>query len=268
MEKLIVLGTGNASVKKCYNTCFALQSHDEYFLIDAGGGNQILSRLEDQMNIKMESIHHLFVTHAHTDHLLGVIWVIRMIATQMNNHQYEGEFHIYAHTELIEAIKTISNLTLQSKLTKLFDHQIIFHELQDGMSKEILGHTFTFFDVLSTKLKQFGFTFYNGQSKISFTGDEPYNEACFKYVKKIVNGYSMKPFVYMKNVIYLNLYQKHHSTVKDGALLAQKLGVKILLLWHTEERNLTNRKFLYTKEAKEFFDGNVFVPDDLEVIKL
>ena len=143
MEKLIVLGTGNASVKKCYNTCFALQSHDEYFLIDAGGGNQILSRL-DQMNIKMESIHHLFVTHAHTDHLLGVIWVIRMIATQMNNHQYEGEFHIYAHTELIEAIKTISNLTLQSKLTKLFDHQIIFHELQDGMSKEILGHTFTF----------------------------------------------------------------------------------------------------------------------------
>ena len=266
MEKLIVLGTGNASVKKCYNTCFALQSHDEYFLIDAGGGNQILSRL-DQMNIKMESIHHLFVTHAHTDHLLGVIWVIRMIATQMNNHQYEGEFHIYAHTELIEAIKTISNLTLQSKLTKLFDHQIIFHELQDGMRKEILGHTFTFFDVLSTKLKPFGFTFYNGQSKISFTGDEPYNEACFKYVENSEWLFHEAFCLYDERDIF-KPYQKHHSTVKDGAVLAQKLGVKNLLLWHTEERNLTNRKFLYTKEAKEFFDGNVFVPDDLEVIKL
>ena len=152
-------------------------------------------------------------------------------------------------------------------MTKLFDHQIIFHELQDGMSKEILGHTFTFFDVLSTKLKQFGFTFYNGQSKISFTGDEPYNEACFKYVENSEWLFHEAFCLYDERDIF-KPYQKHHSTVKDGAVLAQKLGVKNLLLWHTEERNLTNRKFLYTKEAKEFFDGNVFVPDDLEVIKL
>lgn len=36
MEKLIVLGTGNATVTKCYNTCFALKKEDEYFLVDAG----------------------------------------------------------------------------------------------------------------------------------------------------------------------------------------------------------------------------------------
>ena len=35
MEKLIVLGTGNAMVTKCYNTCFALQQGDEYVLVDA-----------------------------------------------------------------------------------------------------------------------------------------------------------------------------------------------------------------------------------------
>lgn len=44
--ELIMLGTGNAMVTKCYNTCFALRNEEEYFLVDAGGGNGILSQLE------------------------------------------------------------------------------------------------------------------------------------------------------------------------------------------------------------------------------
>lgn len=43
MEKIIILGTGNAAVTKCYNTCFAIQNEDEYFLVDTGGGNGILT---------------------------------------------------------------------------------------------------------------------------------------------------------------------------------------------------------------------------------
>lgn len=47
MEKLIVLGTGNASVTKCYNTCSIIQDKKgRYFMIDAGGGNGILTQLE------------------------------------------------------------------------------------------------------------------------------------------------------------------------------------------------------------------------------
>lgn len=37
--KLIMLGTGNAAVTKCYNTCFLLSEDNEYFLVDGGGGN-------------------------------------------------------------------------------------------------------------------------------------------------------------------------------------------------------------------------------------
>ena len=39
MKELILLGTGNAMVTKCFNTCFAIRQDDEYFLVDAGGGN-------------------------------------------------------------------------------------------------------------------------------------------------------------------------------------------------------------------------------------
>ena len=42
-----MLGTGNALVTRCYNTCFAIQDDDEYFLVDAGGGNGIMRQLQD-----------------------------------------------------------------------------------------------------------------------------------------------------------------------------------------------------------------------------
>ena len=69
MEKLIVLGTGNAMVTKCYNTCFALQKGEDYVLVDAGGGNGILAQLT-KAKVPFTSIRHLIVTHAHCDHLL------------------------------------------------------------------------------------------------------------------------------------------------------------------------------------------------------
>ena len=80
-EILYVFGTGNASVTNLYNTCFALRDKDEYFMVDAGGGNGIL-RILDNMRVPIENIHHLFVTHEHTDHILGVVWMVRMIATK------------------------------------------------------------------------------------------------------------------------------------------------------------------------------------------
>ena len=48
MEKLRMLGTGSAMVTKCYNTCFTISNNEEneYFLVDTGGENTILSNLE------------------------------------------------------------------------------------------------------------------------------------------------------------------------------------------------------------------------------
>ena len=49
-----VLGTGNAQAIHCYNTCYAMQKGEEYFLVDAGGGNGILSQL-DKAGIPLRS---------------------------------------------------------------------------------------------------------------------------------------------------------------------------------------------------------------------
>ena len=63
-------------------------------------------------------------------------------------------------------------------------------------------------------------------------------------------------------------YEKHHSTVKDVCNLAERLGVKNLLLYHTEDKNLTERKKLYIDEGTECFHGKLWVPNDLESIIL
>ena len=62
--------------------------------------------------------------------------------------------------------------------------------------------------------------------------------------------------------------EKGHDTVKSASIKAQKLGVKNLVLWHTVENLGKDRKEIYTKEAKENFNGKVFVPNDLEEIIL
>ena len=77
--QIIMLGTGNAGVTRCYNTCFAIRTAENVLLVDAGGGNGILVQLE-KAGIAIERIHDMFVTHAHTDHILGAVWVIRMVA--------------------------------------------------------------------------------------------------------------------------------------------------------------------------------------------
>ena len=67
-----MLGTGNALVSNIYNTCLVLETANTLLLVDAGGGNGILAQLR-KANIPITNIHHLFVTHAHSDHILGVV---------------------------------------------------------------------------------------------------------------------------------------------------------------------------------------------------
>ena len=63
-------------------------------------------------------------------------------------------------------------------------------------------------------------------------------------------------------------YEKHHSTVKEACELAESLSIPNLVLWHTEDKNLSHRKELYTAEGKEYYHGNLLVPDDGEIIEL
>ena len=99
----------------------------------------IRDRLKDT-GIQLEDIHDIFITHEHIDHLLGVIWLIRMIGQKkIGQGKYEGNLRIYCHEELARSIRMIAELTIQKKVTKYFDDRILFVPVHHGETKEILG---------------------------------------------------------------------------------------------------------------------------------
>ncbi|MBE5881294.1 MAG: MBL fold metallo-hydrolase [Lachnospiraceae bacterium] len=266
-QKLYVFGTGNAAVTKCYNTCFALSDGEELFLVDAGGGNGILTQFE-KMNVSVNQIHHMFVTHKHTDHILGAVWIVRMVATQMHKGNYKGDFRIYGHKEVVAMLRSFCDMMLAKKHVAFLDERIFFDEVTEGQTVEILSYSVTFFDIFSTKAKQFGFTTtLRDGSALTFTGDEPYNEACEKFV--IGSTWLLhEAFCLDEDKDVFEPYEKHHGTAMDAGRTAQELMAEKVVLWHTEDKTLATRKQKYTKEAKQVFDGEVFVPDDMEIICL
>lgn len=268
--QITMLGTGNATVSQIYNTCFVLQTPSTLMLVDAGGGNGILAQLK-KINVQISDIHHLFVTHAHTDHVLGVIWVIRMVAQCKG---YEGLLHVYGNDKVMKVIKTIIDMILAKKQLAKVAERVVFHQLEDGDCFEVGGMKLECFDIQSTKEKQFGFRAELPSSDesgkplvLACLGDEPYNEQNRRYIVG-ADWMMCEAFCLYADRDTFKPYEKCHSTALDAGKLAEELGVKNLILYHTEEKTLANRKENYTREAAKNFKGRIFVPDDLEVIEL
>ena len=262
-----MLGTGNAAVTQCYNTCFAIRNGESVFLVDAGGGNGILSQL-DKAGIALRDIHHLFVTHTHTDHILGVVWVVRMIAQSMNSGKYSGSLRVYGHAEAMRVLELICRCTLPGKVCAHFGKDILFEVLEDGSSFEAAGFSARAFDIGSTKAQQFGFALQlPGGKRLTCLGDEPYNDSAHDYAFE-ADWLLCEAFCLYEDRERFKPYEKHHSTAWDAGRLAAQLHVKNLLLYHTEDKTLSTRRTRYAAEAAQFFNGNIIVPDDLEHISL
>ncbi|MBR1409121.1 MAG: MBL fold metallo-hydrolase [Clostridia bacterium] len=265
--KLTMLGTGNALVTECFNTCFVIEENDKYFMVDGGGGNTVLHQLKcagfDWMDMQ-----HIFVTHKHVDHLLGIIWMVRMICHFMSHEEYKGDAYIYSHKEVLELIQNLSEKLLLKKETRFIGDRLHLVEVHDGETLKIIGHDITFFDIQSTKAKQYGFCMDmgNGQ-KLTCCGDEPYTDCEEKYAKNSKWLLHEAFCLYSQRDIF-EPYEKHHSTVKDACELAEKLNVKNLLLYHTEDRTISERKKLYREEGSLYYTGNLYIPDDLEILTL
>ncbi len=267
MQTITMLGTGYATATQCYNTCFLLQDDTTKLLVDAGGGNIILQQLQ-RVNIELNQIHYLFITHAHTDHILGAVWVLRMIMQQIRQGKYTDCLHVYGNDKAMHVLDWICRNTLPAKLVKLLNDKVLLHTLTDGENFSINDWNLTAFDIHSTKEKQYGFrlVFPNNKTLVCL-GDEPYNEDNKLYVEH-ADWLLSEAFCLNVDADIYHPYEKHHSTTLDAAQLAQKLQTKNLLLYHTEDKTLNTRKVKYTEEAKKAFSGNVFVPNDLETIHL
>lgn len=261
--KLTMLGTGMAMVTVCYNTCFVLEEEEESILVDGGGGNGVLVQLE-RAGIDWRAIHHIIITHKHIDHIIGILWVIRKIGQGINRGEYTGTLNIYGHDEVISILREMADTLLQDKIKKHIGSGIHFQVVQDKEHRQILGHDVTFFDILSTKDKQYGFTIeYVKGKRLTCCGDEPYNDQNSQYVKGS-EWLMLEAFCMYGEADIFKPYEKHHSTVREACEQAERLRIPNLILYHTEDTHMEQRKELYGAEGGLYYHGNLHIPDDLE----
>ena len=197
-----------------------------------------------------------------TMHLLGCIWIMRMAL------QFNYSLRVWSHKKVLQLLTDICSQILPRKEAEGIGSLVTMNCLSDGEQFEAGGFTMQCFDIHSTKERQFGFTALlpDGQ-RLCCLGDEPFSPQCKQYAEDADWLMSEAFCLYGDRERFLP-YEKHHSTVLDAARLAEELGVKNLILYHTEDRTLDTRCLRYMAEAKTVFSGRVLVPDDLERITL
>ena len=265
--KMHIIGTGTATVSKYINTSCVFEEDNQLFLVDGTGGSDIL-RAFDIMNLDWKHLHHAFLSHEHTDHFLGMIWVIRTIAELLELEEYEGDFYLYGNDEVLGKALQVCRMILKKRSQVFLETRIKFVVVKDHEKRHILNYDFTFFNIGSTKAKQYGFLMeYDNGKKLVFAGDEPLKENGKKYSKE-VDWLLSEAFCLFNEEPKFHAYQYQHQTVKEASMIAQDLKVKNLLIWHTEDQTGIKRKERYSAEAKQFYEGNVWIPEDGEVFDI
>ena len=264
MTKLTMLGVGNGGTLDLYNTCFVIQNENGSFLVDTGGSIEIIKRLK-KINIDIKAIKHIFISHNHTDHILGLIWMFKKLGRASINGKIKTKINIYCSDVVYESIIGISKYVLPEKLIKGVLDIADFHVLKDKEQVEINGIKYTFFDIKAKGTKQFGFECNINEKRLVFLGDETISSELYDRVRGA--DYVMhEAFCLDSEESIFGAYEKNHSTVKTASEVMNKLDVKNLILYHTEESHGDERKTLYEKEGKENFNGKIYVPNDLEEI--
>ena len=260
--ELVFLGTGHAHVTDCYHTCFALrkQKGSPVFLVDAGGGNGILTQLK-RAGISVSEISELFISHIHTDHILGAVWVIRLFLAGCLDEGYSRNLKVYGNHEVISTLRQLCRMLIQEAYLKLLDKRTDFLEVRDGDVCSTSAGMVTFFDIRGITACQYGFVMAPAEGKkFVFTGDEPFR----RHDSPVLWGADWAvleatgPFESVHG----------HATIRSSCETAKQYGVKRLILTHTDDTCPDIRRERYTAEAKRYFSGDVYVPDDLDVLEI
>lgn len=267
MASIKMLGTGHGFVFDIYNTCFLLKNNDEFLLVDTGGGAEIVRRLKHS-NIELKDVYNIFVSHCHTDHILGLMWMLKRMSKLFGSEAYKGKLNIYCNSEVAEAIPAIYSHLFPISRVEAITEGIDIHILDDGDRFKAAGLEFTAIDMKAKKNKVLGFeVVLNNNKKLYFLGDEECNPDNYTKIKNA--DYVMhEAFCLDSEEKIFKPYEHKHSTVKSVCEKMNKLNVENLILYHTEETHGDERRELYIKEGKEYFSNNIIVPDDMEEFKL
>lgn len=177
------------------------------------------------------------------------------------------KINIYCNDVVYESIKEISKHILPEKLMNTIYEVCEFIILKDEDKYTINDLKYTFYDIKAKGTKQFGFECFLNNKRFIFLGDETLNPDLYDKIKG-ADYVTHEAFCLDKEEIIFHAYEEHHSTALSVAKIMNQLDITNLILYHTEDSHIEDRKKLYTEEAQSIFNGNVIVHNDLEEIEI
>lgn len=265
-ERIIMLGTGAGITQNLYNTCFLLDNGKENLLVDTGGGIEIVKNLK-KAGYELTDIHNIFISHCHTDHILGLIWILKILSVKWMRNQYTENVNIYGNQEVSSVIRLLIELMIPKGLIKIIEEHITIFELSQNEDVSVAGYNINFFDLQAkgNQLHGFDIILKNGK-RLVFLGDEPCKEVFLERLHDV--DYVMHE-VYCMDSEEKNFgaYEFKKSTIKTVCEAMKPLNIKNLILFHTEDTH-KDKTQLYSEEAKKYFDNNVIIPNDGDIIEL
>ena len=293
--ELTILGCGGAiPTLERKPTSQYLNIQDRHFLIDCGEGTQIQLR---KFKCKFSKIDHIFISHLHGDHFLGIFGYL----SSLNLLGRNNDIHIYAPENLNNLLEVHNSVS-----GKNFNFNIVFHPLNFSKLKRIYNdkimEVFSFpvkhsvptcgflFKEKSTdrrmikeKIKELELNiesikkFKNSENcevngvlidynDVTTQGNQPRTYAyCAdsQYDENIISYLENVDLIYHESTFLESKMDKaiktKHSTAKQAATIALKAKAKKLIIGHFSARYDSSDQFL--EEAKVIFNKTVTAYD-------
>lgn len=298
--KITVLGSSSAiPTSSRFTSAQIVNLSERFFLFDCGEATQIQIR---KFKIKFSRINHIFISHLHPDHYLGIFGLMSSFALMGR----KNTLHIYCFKELKELIDTqfkyyygnlgyrveyhflkqdISQEIYDDNLLTIWTiplkHRIptsgfLVREKQKDLNirkEAIIKYNLGIKDILQIK-KGFDFRINNGEiiknSELTFSAVHPKSYAYCSdtlYSEEIIDIIKDVDLLYHE-ATFLSSEKKRaietcHSTATDAANIANLANVKKLLIGHFSARYRSSEDLL--KEAKSVFTNTIAAEDGLSI---
>lgn len=270
--RIIFVGTGGGAHVDRDHECIALQfTPDDVMLLDTSGGFQVIRHLK-QAGIDLATIHSVFISHRHSDHIGGLEPLLLHIGLHaLATGRRAKEFVVYGHPEVIKA-----GQILLECMVSIAPHLF-----------EMTGEKLRWVPVTSGKRV----TIRRGLHLTPFTVDhEPPGDTCQGCRVEFEQGGRDWNVVYSGDTRPTPELDKYaqgadiliheaggvdshadmvhvtgHSTAGEAARLAASSGARRLFLTHLPHEQILQQVL---EEARRFYSGPVSIPYDLDALDL
>jgi ribonuclease Z len=270
--RVTLLGTGTPKpIMERFGPSILVQAGSETLLFDAGRG--CLQRMT-QLNVSYQRISALFLTHLHSDHIVGLpdLWLTGWLTSKRATPLLvfgpvgSGMMIEYLHKAFEYDIK----IRIEDDKASPEGSRLSINEIQEGIIYEKNGVKVIAFEVDHFPIKPaFGYRIeYKGHALV-LSGDTRYSENLIKYARGtdlLIHEVVIPPDTLSKADPKYNIVA-HHTTPQQASKIFNEVKPKLAVYSHISNPYVRNEQEA-VRQTKANYPGPIILGEDLMTISV